>query len=409
MDSLKCVTRGKYNVLPIAPDNKVVCGKCNKVYRRKGTLLQHIRVKHLKKLVRCPLCTVRIKNFISKSTLNSHIKSKHSAKDLTKVSGNIDESLQKLPCYVSISDQVDESIMMTMMMETNEEFSSTSETALTNMAFQTNNHFPSFANIISLKENKNFGHHVIAQCDLSVRKVVIVSNPFATVECLSSVDNCCFECGEPRNENFFKCSHCKNVLFCSKKCSRSRDHRSKCNKMFRKTDSYIVRLTTEIMKNGFYNSGDPNKFIEFVKDVLFEKKEHRDCQPPFSTYGEVLHLKGLIENDHMIMAKRVAKCLLGLNKVVNSRRKDLKRLFTHMASRHIATIKTNSSSEEVTTKKGICIRYSIHDILSRISHSCEPNVHHYYDYANTIRGITIRPIKSGEQLFISYLGLNAIR
>lgn len=382
-----CAKR-KYNVLPITPNNIVICWKCGKEYRRKETLLQHIRVIHLNKRLQCTLCSNRTEGFISQSTLNRHIKRKHTQKNM---------KIQKSPCSTSTANQNDECFSTT-------DPAPNDSSIFQNMSYEANEKIPSFANILSMRKNDTFGCHVIADCDIPVGKVVFVSKPFATVECLSSNDSSCFECGKSQNKDFVECPHCINVVFCSKKCCLSREHQLKCNKMFNKSDSNIVRLSTEMIKNAFNMAEDPEECIKIVKSVLFERKIDEHCKPPFSTYAELLSLKGIIEKDHTEMINRVVECLVSVPGIIKTETSDLKRILKHMASRHIATIRINSFSEIIPTGKGICNRYYMHDALSRVNHSCSPNIHHYFDDANMIRGVCVRPIKQGEQIFITYLG-----
>lgn len=116
-------------------------------------------------------------------------------------------------------------------------------------------------------------------------KVIITSSAFASVECFSSVNSCCFHCGKPQNSKFLQCPHCINTFFCSKRCSLSKIHSSKCNKMFTRNDSFIVRLAVETIEKAFEKAEDTDTFIEFIKGVLFRKIKHKNCRPPYSTYG----------------------------------------------------------------------------------------------------------------------------
>lgn len=104
------------------------------------------------------------------------------------------------------------------------------------------------------------------------------------------------------------------------------------------------------------------------------------------------------------MAHKVVKCLLSLPKISWVSKPDLKRILYCMACRHISSIKLNAFSQETLVKKGKVTRYSIHDVLCRINHSCSPNLHHCYDDKNVTRCITVRPIKKGDQVFGNYLG-----
>lgn len=128
--------------------------------------------------------------------------------------------------------------------------------------------------------------------------------------------------------------------------------------MFTFNDSFIVRLAIETIKNAFEKAKDTDTFIEFIKSVLFREIKHKNCQPPYSTYGEILNLKGSIENDHATMAHKVVQCLLSLPKINCSQKPDLKRVLFLIASRHIAKMKINSFSEEIPVSKGI--RFMMH-------------------------------------------------
>lgn len=119
------------------------------------------------------------------------------------------------------------------------------------------------------------------------------------------------------------------------------------------------------------------------------------------TYGELLRLKGLLQPDHLTLTNRVVKCLLKIN-LPNINRTP-KHLLHIMASRHIATIKINSFSEEFPISQGKFSRISLHGVLSRMNHSCMPNVEHYFDGNNAIQCETKQPIKKGDQIFINYL------
>lgn len=104
------------------------------------------------------------------------------------------------------------------------------------------------------------------------------------------------------------------------------------------------------------------------------------------------------------MAHRVIKCIKSLPEFKSFNSHSMQRLFFNLACRHISTIELNSFSEEFEISKGgTCTRYSMYDVLSRFNHSCIPNLHHFKDDNNIVRGVTIRPIKKGDQIFINYL------
>lgn len=338
MAPIKGRLRGNYNTNALKTPNEVFCSMCNKCFERRAILEHHIKTVHLNYRIRCPVCHER---FISKSVWHRLMSSVHAIKSYADL---------------NVSFAPPQELSLPRFQDSNSD-----DSPFLNMSFQEDKSFPSIANVLVLKKNETFGVHVVAKCDIDVGKVVIVSNAFATVECVESVDSCCFQCGKSRNNKFLKCPHCIDTFFCSKRCSKSKSHSSKCNKIFSSSDSYIMRLAFEIIKTAFEMANDTDSFIEFIKGVMFHKVKHRNCQPPYSTYGEILSLKGSIEKTHFTMAHKVIKCLLSLPKISCSNKPDLKRILYCMARRHIASIQLNSYSGEMLVEKGKVTRYSMHE------------------------------------------------
>lgn len=381
MGPVKGQSRGSYNTQSLKPPDNVFCGYCNKCFKRRPILEHHIKTIHLNYRVNCPVCH---KQFISKSVWHRHMITVHSIK-----------SCSQIDVSFAPTDQL-------MMPSQNDRI--TEELPFVSMLFEKNHAFPSLANILVLKKDEVSGVHLVAKRNVGVGKVLVVSNAFASVECVSSKLFCCFQCGKAQNDKFIKCPHCIDTFFCSKKCSSNKFHLTKCNKIFDSSDSYIVRLAFEMIKNAFEVAENVDTFVEFIKGVLFSNINYRKCKPPYSTYGEILNLKGTIGNDHFAMAHKVVKYVSSLPNINDSTKPDLSRVLFCMACRHIATIEINSFSEEIVVNKGVCTRFSIHDVFSRINHSCTPNLHHYFDSENITRCVTVRPIKKGDQIYINYLG-----
>lgn len=378
MGPIKGIKRGKYQTRTLHPGKQVQCWKCNASYKHKYALLDHIRVKHLNEHVICSVCN---KAYISVSVLNRHMKEVHNIKDTT-----IHCKLESNPYPAS---------------------QATGDTSLPfeNIEFDTNKAHPSMANVLSLKKNKVYGEHIISEIDIDVGHVILVTQAFASIEYLSSIDSSCFNCRKVRNNFFLECPFCINVRFCSRRCSLNEIHSSKCNRTFHRNDNHIVRLTTEIIRVALEKFSDTKTFIDFCQGILFLNKKHSNCQPPFSSYGELLRLKGIIRDEHLTIAHRVMKCIKLMPEFESFNSPDLQRLIFNLACRHISTIELNSFSEEFEiTKGGTCTRFFMYDILSRFNHSCIPNVHHFKDDNNIVRGVTVRPIKKGDQIFINYLG-----
>lgn len=265
--------------------------------------------------------------------------------------------------------------------------------------------FPNMAKILSMKVDSTFGTHIVAGSDINVGQCVIDTPAFASIEYLVRTGLGCFQCGKS-SETPIRCQNCIDVFFCSDRCKNSKSHRSKCDPMFESKDCRLVRLTTKIITVAINLVGDTMALFEFCRTILFSNRSHNNCRPPYSTYYEVLTLKGSSEyvGVNAPIARRVVKYVLPQIESLALNIEDKKRILFSLALRHANTISINSFSETTNCSKGGArVRYSIFDVLCRLNHSCKPNLIHYVDDDSMTSCIAARPIKSGEQLFINYL------
>lgn len=378
MGSIKGIRRGNYKSHRLQPNGYVNCARCNKSYKRRSSLLQHIRAKHLGITKVCGFCR---KKYSSSSTLNRHQKDVHGV---------------QAQSHSSISNQ--EKHRKPEIAKMN----------LSELSFEADVTFPCMANVLSLKETTNFGVHLVANSDIDVGKIVIVSNPFASIEYLAQSGAGCMECGKVPKIKVL-CENCIDVFFCSNYCKASKIHRKICNKIFTSDDCQTMRLATEVLMVGMNTFSDTRTWLEFSMAVTQKNKDHRKCKRPFSNYGEILKLKEQAEPGHDEIARRVVKHIL-LNSASHFKSFDqsefaqMSRKLFSLAYRTVNIISLNAFSETTPcTKGGDCVRYYIFDIISRFNHSCAPNLEQYLDDDDATYCITTRKIKSGEQLFISYL------
>lgn len=152
-----------------------------------------------------------------------------------------------------------------------------------------------------------------------------------------------------------------------------------------------------------FGMADMETITELCRGILFFDKKHKNLQPPYSSYGEVLRLKGFTEEKHFVIAKRVVKCIVRLPQFKSSATEDFQRMIFNIAYRHAVTIDINVFSEEFNVSQGISTRFVIYDVLCRFNHSCSPNIHHFNDENNITHCVAIRPVRKGDQVFISYL------
>lgn len=248
MGPMKGIKRGKYSTRSVHPFERLHCWKCNASYKRKYALLDHIRATHLKLHEICCLCN---KMYISVSVLNRHLRDVHNIKNPT-----IPSKVQSIP------DPISQAATDTCRGISR---------PLQNLEFDTNKAYPGMADILSFKKNITYGRHIISDADIDVGRVILATQDFASIEYLSSIDSCCFNCGKAKNNFFVKCQFCINVWFCSKRCSLNEIHSLKCNRAFQCDDSHIVRLATEIIRVGLEKFSDNKRFIDFCHGLLLKK------------------------------------------------------------------------------------------------------------------------------------------
>lgn len=269
--------------------------------------------------------------------------------------------------------------------------------------FEADTTFPSMSKILSRKENQKFGKHIVANADITIGKMVIAAHPFASIEYLSCSGLGCFACGKA-SDHKIKCTHCIAIWFCSNRCRANKLHQAKCDRRFESSDCQIIRLTSEMNCVACNLIGDFGILLEFCRGILFDNKNYMKCQPPFSLYGEILSLKGQENLVKSSIARNAVKHVKQLPQIAAlSLSEQQKRILFSMAYRHADCIALNAFSEDVAwTKGGVCTRFYIFDIISRINHSCDPNIDHFLDDDDVTYFVASRPIKKGEQLFVNY-------
>lgn len=340
MGSKKGVKRGKYKTKSIQPNGKVQCDICDAKFEKKSSLLQHFKSTHLKKRTGCPFCR---KKFISTSTLNRHKKKIHGVStksDLT--TSKVEDSRQP--------------------------------------SFESHELFPCMANTMSLKKNKHFGVHVVADTEIDVGQPMVSASPFACIEYLECTGKGCFQCDKTAK---IKCAHCIDLWFCSSFCKANILHQNTCDTRFVNSDNREVRLISSMSIVAINTFKDLGTVLEFSRAVIFTNRKSSSCRRPYSEYAELLQLQGQAEPEHAAMSRRVVQFIMETQQLESfdrSKCEELKRMLFYLAYNHANSLNLNSFAEKIDCSPGgSLVRYYIFDVLSRFNHSCDPNIELYLD------------------------------
>lgn len=271
------------------------------------------------------------------------------------------------------------------------------------LSYETDKKFPGMANVLEIRCDKSFGRHIIANTDIPAGKTVLVENPIVA-RSLHTYYNGCAACTSI-SMNFIACTQCTTALFCNNNCANANElHKIDCGDNWQYSESPLEYYIGAILfiVNIFPNVENLMNFVEAaikkqgkvaphsLGDVksklraLLQLSSHNCPTPEKSRY----HLReAYIIYNTLLLRKSIQK-------LFKSERK--KRFLMHLVL-HIKCVITNNgfNSDE---------RMSLYIISSYFNHACAPNVIGMYTDGNVRFCKTIRPIKAGQQMFITYLG-----
>lgn len=269
--------------------------------------------------------------------------------------------------------------------------------------FKANKMFPGLANVLEVKENEQFGRHIVATCDIEVGQTIAVSEPHAIAVCFSEAT--CRSCQRVVMD-FIACEKCENVVFCSQEClSNNKVHHLECNSIFHMVDDLDVQLAIQMVLTVVNRFPSADKLIEIVEAFLDGPSNELSwlSPDPLKQYGLLLSLAGATSDDDLYFAYQAFEILMSHSPIkswFNSER--MRRMLMHLLLHHLATIRINAFDDYVGTNKNLQMNY-IFDTISLFNHSCVPNAFNWKK-DNVTYLLAIRPITKGDQIFINYLG-----
>lgn len=271
------------------------------------------------------------------------------------------------------------------------------------LSYETDENFPGMANVLEIRCDKKFGRHIVAKADIPAGKIILAEKKFIT-RYLNTRYNSCATCMSV-SRNFIACTQCTTTLFCDSKCADSNKvHRMDCQEDSIITEPFVENYVNVIL---FFLSTFTNVecLIEFVLENVMQKrkpsapKSLADVECKFQALLQLAMNKcPTAEGSH----QRLKVAYITYNSLLM--RKSIKKLFEteqkkrflmHLAL-HINCVMRNNGFNSAG------IQSSLYIIASYFNHSCAFNVIGLSSVENIRYCKTVRPIKSGQQLFISY-------
>lgn len=280
-------------------------------------------------------------------------------------------------------------------------------------SFVPNEKFPCMANMLQIERNNEYGRYITTNSDIDVGKTIFNEEGYITMAHTGKYFRCdiCLKL----MTNFVPCKNCTTGLFCHGACVNNEIHKYECNMSVSSVEG-MKEIQMQIARSiliAFQAFSNSEELMDFVEDVMASDATEipeREPTDPKMKYRMFLKCSNRHNFDSEIVMLRVYSVYQSLMKqrdiCAKFNTEKHQRFLMHLVKHH-ANILITSSAASIEVS-GAIFTTEIHALIaSFFNHSCAPNVVTIC-VDNRIIGITIRPIKAGDQLFISYFGRKII-
>lgn len=271
--------------------------------------------------------------------------------------------------------------------------------------FREHKQYPGLADILKIDWNHQDGLHIVTTADIAVGKTVLLERAFAVLSCGN--EQRCSKCFATYT-NLVPCKNCTRALFCLNECEDSCEiHRYECGlqmpKIYSliKEDFYPVIRSIIVAMNIFASVDELKDFVETIiaddQNVLPSNSiDERTKYSIFLRHFDKNYPD--FSNTTKANIQSIYQALMGHRPLSEKfTTKHQQRFLMHLIGHHISARRNLSNGTEFRSKILIPV------IAGYFNHSCAPN-----SIMLPIDGYlvvtTCRPIKSGEQITISYHG-----
>lgn len=301
-----------------------------------------------------------------------------------------------------------------------------SESHCPSLSYEANSKFSGMANVLEMKSNNKFGRLIVAQRDIPAGKTVLIEQAFSSQS--FNLDHChtCLKTAL----NLIPCEHCSWGIFCYDSCAKQNVmHQMECGESL--IGMRLLERGESDVADDFLNMGSGKvECGEFYETVDFLKHSTLEI---LTTFSNAQSLIDFVEDAIQPTANNIPnrlddkkskyRALLQLNAVTaHVNRKILFLQQAYVTFNYLLLREDMQKQFDTEQKKRFLMHlilhqncviflngFSTHDgrmnafvLFSYLNHACASNLR-CISKANMRYGITLRPIKAGQQLFISYL------
>lgn len=272
------------------------------------------------------------------------------------------------------------------------------------LTLEADEHFPCMANVLEINRNDEFGRYIEAKSDIDVGEIVLVEENFA-FDFVSLDRAFCFTCMKECT-NFIACSKCTDALFCNGDCmNRNIIHNKTCGAFFHRMQADVKFVLKSIL-GGLYSFTSIEELMNFIEDKLAKESHYlptkaSDLQSNYDVFLSLRAVPSKMDNFQVYQVYTSIMATPSLKVLFETKRKQ--RFLMHLIAHHCIIKSCNSFGCNTFQTHNLHASASITSVLSLINHSCSPNLYSF-TVGNREVCVTIRPIKKGDQLFISYFG-----
>lgn len=293
------------------------------------------------------------------------------------------------------------------------------------LSFPCDENFPCFASGIDVEDAENGEKKIVTNRNLEIGQTILIGKPYEMVsESPLNYVQCsnCFK----TDANLLPCQKCTRVMFCSQECydaGHERFHNIECEIGYRFVNwEAIRRLVFRTIIVAIQTFGTVQALMDAI-DLFNKDKKIHESSPAKRNYFKFFGLPQDFDKIPFEAAFKFRAYILIIQSVIRNESilgpmfntANEKLFLSHLILHHIHVVNKNSfyanSLAEYTyqAKLGV-FNYSAGTIYARgitldgkqMNHSCQPNVARIFVNDKIIYKV-IRPLESGQELFVCYL------